>query len=167
MDVAEGVRILLLAYLVHLSTNDIISLPKRSEYTGEFYNVVNQESKIVYLKTSKGAMVGFFESVNVSSLVYEVKVGKDMNTQTVIRNSKSGPTMNSTTDPNLLLDNTRFKPFYFIWSHNTLVIGAGTVVGHGSTLQWSNDKDVTVRYISVRAGSSPLDYIFELSCKKF
>ncbi|KAK6195105.1 hypothetical protein SNE40_000597 [Patella caerulea] len=164
MVLGKGFQFLILFYEVHLTTNEILRLPERTAYhDGTFYNVENQESKVVFLKTCQGGIFGFFQSTNTSSLVYEVKF-RTFGIETGIWDQHQN--MAKTTHPDLLPEESRFKPFYFQWANNRMVVGAGTVVGQGPKLQISNSATVTVRYISVRTGVCPLDFILELSCRK-
>ncbi|KAK6195112.1 hypothetical protein SNE40_000604 [Patella caerulea] len=164
MDVSMRFQILLLFCSIHLTTTEIQSLPKVSKY-GRFINVENQEYKVIFMKTCVSGIFGFFENTTLKGAVYEVKIGSTK-LSTEIRNRYKGEPLNITHDPDLLPEENRFKPFYFKWTNNTMVVGAGTVVGQGTSLQWSSERNVTVRFFSVRTGSCPMDYILELSCKK-
>ncbi|KAK6195109.1 hypothetical protein SNE40_000601 [Patella caerulea] len=164
MELSKGFEIFILLCVVHLTTNEISHLPAWSD-DGTFYDVENQESKVVFIKTSRGGMFMFFESMNTSSLVYQVTFGS-FGIRTVIRGQhKDGP-KSITIDPALLPEESRYKPFYFQWENNMMVVGAGTVVGQGPRFQLSYNVNVTVRYMFVRTITSSMDYILDLSCRK-
>ncbi|KAK6195108.1 hypothetical protein SNE40_000600 [Patella caerulea] len=165
MELRKGFLILILVYLVHLTTNEILYLPQWSAYDGTFYNVENQESKVVFLKTCQGGVFGFFEWMNTSSLVYEITFGSYRIRTMIWGHDKNGP-VSIATDPELIPEENRFKSFYFHWANNTMVVGAGPVVGQGPRLQLSSSIAATVRYMSVRTKKCPMDYILELSCRK-
>ncbi|KAK6195106.1 hypothetical protein SNE40_000598 [Patella caerulea] len=164
MELGKGYQILMFVYFVNLTANEILHLPAWSG-DGTFYDVENQESKVAFIKTSRGGVFMFFESMNTSSLVYQVTFGS-YGMQTLMRGQhKDGPKSN-TADPALLPEENRFKPFYFHWANNIMVVGAGTLVEQGSKFQWSYNVNVTVRYMSVRTITSSMDYILDLSCRK-
>ncbi|KAK6195111.1 hypothetical protein SNE40_000603 [Patella caerulea] len=164
MELCGGFQMFILAYAVHFTTNEILHMPRQSTY-GTFYNVENEESKVVFIKTCQGGSFGFFQSTNTSSLVYKINFGA-YGVRTVIQGQhKDGPRSN-TTDPALLPEKNRFKPFYFHWANSMMVVGAGTIVGQGPRFQFSNNVTVTVKYMSVRTHSCSMDYILELSCRK-
>ncbi|KAK6195113.1 hypothetical protein SNE40_000605 [Patella caerulea] len=165
MDVRNGFQVLTLLYSVHLTTNEILHLPEQSNYDGTFYNVENQESKVVFIKTCQGGLFGFFQWMNTSSMIYEVNFGAFGIKTIIFGQHRTGP-KSITTDPELLPEESRFKPFYFHWANNTMVVGAGTVVGQGPSFKFSSDIIATVRYMSVRTIICPMDYILELSCRK-
>ncbi|KAK6195107.1 hypothetical protein SNE40_000599 [Patella caerulea] len=165
MDLTIGFQILIYLYSAHLTTNEILRLPENSDYDGTFYNVENQESKVVFIKTCKGGVFGFFQWMNTSSLVHEVYT-RAYGTKTIIFGHDKSDPRSISTDSELLPEANRFKPFYFHWANNTMVFGAGIVVGQGPRLQLSRSIAATVRYMSVRTFNCPMDYILELSCRK-
>ncbi|KAK6187325.1 hypothetical protein SNE40_005383 [Patella caerulea] len=149
-----------------LTKCEIIYLGASSPYM-EFRNIEQQESKLVWIKGCKDGVVGLFESVNISSLVFELVIGGWGNTITAIRIHSPINSQVYARDKMLMLIPNEYTPFWIKWTRTTVYIRPGTIDNNGPVIQWTRNDTISIRYMAFRTGTQcPLKYALDLSCSR-
>ncbi|KAK6169771.1 hypothetical protein SNE40_020760 [Patella caerulea] len=166
MAVLRWPRIIFVIYGDCLSRCDVIDLGAGSPYTG-FRNIQNQESELVWMKGRQDAIIGLFESTNISSLVFELLIGGFHNSRTGVRVATWANFKTSSSDGQFLLNHNQYTSLWIKWRSSTVYLKPGTMDNNGPVLKWTRDDIVSVRYMAFRTGTtSAVKYVVNLSCSK-
>ncbi|KAK6165131.1 hypothetical protein SNE40_023583 [Patella caerulea] len=166
MAVLWCLRFMVLMCGFYLSHCEVIHLEAGSSYK-EFRKIQNKESEMVWIKGCKDAVIGLFESTDVSSLVFELVIGGYGNKKTTLREKFVGVNMAESFDPDFMINPNQYTPFWIKWTSDTVYLRPGNMDSDGPVLQWTRHDTVSVRYMAFRTGyECPVKVMWNLTCSK-
>ncbi|ESP01796.1 hypothetical protein LOTGIDRAFT_172350 [Lottia gigantea] len=160
------VTIIFLVYDTYWTNGVILTYNEKTTFT-HYESVELQNSKVFWVKGLKDGILGLFETSDSPEPLYEFLIGGGNNKYTGIRNETKGHVRRLSRKEDILLDNTRFKPFWLSWDENFVQMGSGLTVGSGIKLSLPRQHTIPLNFLALRPDYGlPISFILELECSK-
>ena len=103
------------------------------------------------VRAGNNAHIAFFSPSKSSEGVYEIVLGSQNNSQSIIRQSDQGPYEVIASTPNIVSPHEHRK-FWADAKNGVVRVGAGSTIGSNLIMEWNDTKPHIVTYVGFRTG---------------